>query len=214
MAFIITVANAKGGVGKSTVAYSLACYYAQRGARLGVLDEDIQQTITDNIEMCRERGEDVPVQIIDKNKLKSYQDLAESDEYDIIFIDTPPVLTTQLESIYDISDMVLIPIKPSTNDFNSLMRSIDTLHKAMERNSNMHTAIVINMAIRSSKVQQSFRSAFENEDRFHVLKTELANRVIHTKYILDTYSLFKTDDKQAQNEIAALGDEIYYMLTL
>ena len=214
MAFIITVANAKGGVGKSTVAYSLACYYARRGASVGILDEDIQQTITDNINAWEDQGTEVPVKLIDKESLTSYRALAETEEYDIVFVDTPPVLTTQLETIYDISDMVLIPIKPSTSDYNSLMRSIDTLKSAMNRNRDMMTAIVINMAVTSSKVQDSFREAFKSEDRIKVLDAELANRVIHTKYILDGYSLFDTNDKAAKAEMAALGDEIYYLLTL
>lgn len=214
MAFIITVANAKGGVGKSTVAYSLACYYAQRGASVAILDEDIQQTISDNISAWKDQEVAVPIHLIDKEQLDSYESLADLEEYDIIFVDTPPVLTTQLEGIYDISDMVLIPIKPSTSDYNSLMRSIDTLKAAMKRNKDMTTAIVINMAVKSSKVQDSFRAAFENENRIKVLKAELANRVIHTKYILDTYTLFETKDQAAKAEMSALGDEIYYMLTL
>lgn len=214
MAFIITVANAKGGVGKSTIAYGLACYYSQRGARIGILDEDIQQTITDNIDTCTERGEEIPITLIDRNSFKSYHDLAASKDLDIIFVDTPPVLTTQLERIYEISDMILIPIKPSTSDYNSLMRSIDNLKEAMEQNKSLVTAIVINMAVKSSKVQDAFRKAFEWDLRIKVLDAELANRVIYTKYILDTYSLFKTSDKSAKQEMAAVGDEIYYMLTL
>ncbi|MEO1627171.1 MAG: ParA family protein [Bacteroidota bacterium] len=214
MAFVITVANSKGGVGKSTVAYGLACYYAQRGAKVAILDEDIQQTITDNIETARDRGEEVPIYLLDKEQMSSYQKLSEESEYDIIFVDTPPVLTTQIGSIYDVSDMILIPIKPSTNDYNSLMRSIDTLKEAMDRKPDLVTSIVINMAVKSSKVQDAFRQAFEAEERIKVLNTELANRVIYTKYLLDTYTLFKTNDKLAKQEMAALGDEIYYMLTL
>jgi chromosome partitioning protein len=214
MAFVISVANAKGGVGKSTLTYSLACYFSDRGARIGILDEDIQQSITDIIEMCEDRGEEVPITIIKKADLGSYEDLATTEDLDIIFVDTPPVLTTQLGDIYDVSDMVLIPIKPSANDYNSLMRSIDTLKEAMERNPELITAIAINMAVVSSKVQYSFREAFGGEGRIKVLKAEVSNRVIHTKYILETYSLFNTKDKEAIREIAALGDEIYYMLTL
>ena len=214
MAFIITVANAKGGVGKSTVAYGLACYYARRGASVAILDEDIQQTITDNIQSWEDNGTEVPITLLKKEKIGSYELLAESEEFDLIFVDTPPVLTTQLEGIYDISDMVLIPIKPSTSDYNSLMRSIDTLKNAMNRNKNMMTAIVINMAVKSSTVQNSFREAFKAEKRIKVLDAELANRVIHTKYILDTYTLFETSDKSAKAEMSALGDEIYYLLTL
>jgi hypothetical protein len=70
------------------------------------------------------------------------------------------------------------------------------------------------MAVVSSKVQDSFREAFGGEERIKVLKAEVSNRVIHTKYILETYNLFNTKDKEAKREIAALGDEIYYMLTL
>ena len=216
MSLIITVANAKGGVGKSTIAYCLACYYSERGASCAVLDEDIQQSISDALEQFKERGDKVTVSLIDRKKLKSYKDLADTKKYpyDIIFIDSPPVLTTQLESIYDISDMILIPIKPSINDYNSLMRSKDFIKEAMDRNPNLITAIVINMVVTSSTIQDNFREAFQDEDRIKVLKTQLAQRVIYTKYPLLTHTLFKTKDTASKREMAALGDEIYYMLTL
>ena len=216
MSLIITVANAKGGVGKSTIAYCLACYYSERGASCAILDEDIQQSISDALEQFEERGDKVTVSLIDRGKLKSYKDLADTQKYpyDIIFIDSPPVLTTQLESIYDISDMILIPIKPSINDYNSLMRSRDFIKEAMDRNPDLITAIVINMVVTSSTIQNNFREAFQDEDRIKVLKTQLAQRVIYTKYPLLTHTLFKTKDTASKREMAALGDEIYYMLTL
>jgi len=214
MAFIITVANAKGGVGKSTITYGLACHYTQRGAKCAILDEDIQQTISDNMEMFDSRDDSINIDMIDKNQLDSYEALAANEDYDMILIDTPPVLTTQLGNIYDISDMVLIPIKPSTDDYNSLMRSIGTLKEVMERNENLTVAIVMNMTVASSNVQESFRKGFDDEPRIKVLNTELVNRVIHTKYKLETNSIFKTRDKEAKAEMAALGDEIYYLITL
>jgi len=215
MAFIITVANAKGGVGKSTITYGLACHYTGRGAKCAILDEDIQQTISDNIEMFIEREDPIKgIDLLDKDNFTSYQALSESENHDIILIDTPPVLTTQLGDIYDISDMVLIPIKPSTDDYNSLMRSIGTLREVMERNKDLIVAIVLNMTVASSNVQDSFREGFAGEERIKVLKTEIVNRVIHTKYKLYANSIFKTKDTGAKAEMAALGDEIYYLITL
>ena len=214
MAFIITVANAKGGVGKSTITYGLACHYTERGAKCAILDEDIQQTISDNMDMFNDRDDSIDIDLINKDKLKSYEALSEMEDYDMILIDTPPVLTTQLGNIYDISDMVLIPIKPSTDDYNSLMRSIGTLREVMKRNKNLIVAIVLNMTVSSSNVQKSFRAGFDGEKRIKVLKTELVNRVIHTKYKLYTNSIFKTKDTGAKKDMAALGDEIYYLITL
>ncbi len=214
MAFIITVANAKGGVGKSTLSYCLACYYSQRGARVAILDEDIQQTISDNIESWTDQGVEVPISLLQKDSIESYKSLSEREDFDMIFIDTPPVLTTQLGNIYDVSDMVLIPIKPSTSDFNSFMRSIDTLKEAIARNPDLVAAIVINMAVSGSSVQAAFKDHLDGEKGIRMLDTVLHQRVIHTKYLLETYSLFKTKDKEAKREMAALGDEIYYLLTL
>ena len=214
MAFIITVANAKGGVGKSTITYGLACHYTARGAKCAILDEDIQQTISDNLDMFNEREDPINIDLIDKDKLSSYKALSEMEEYDMILIDTPPVLTTQLGDIYDISDMVLIPIKPSTDDYNSLMRSIGTLRDVMKRNKDLIVAIVLNMTVSNSNVQESFRASFDDEKRIKVLKTEVVNRVIHTKYKLYANSIFKTKDTGAKAEMAALGDEIYYLITL
>ncbi len=214
MAFIITVANAKGGVGKSTLSYCLSCYYSKRGAKVAILDEDIQQTISDNIDTWTGQGVEVPITLIDKSNLGSYEELAQNEDFDMIFIDTPPVLTTQLGNIYDISDMILIPIKPSTSDFNSFMRSIDTLKEAIQRNPDLVAAIVINMAVSGSTVQEAFRKHLDGEKGIKMLDTVLHQRVIHTKYLLESYSLFQSKDKEAKREMAALGDEIYYLLTL
>ena len=81
MALVITVANAKGGVGKSTIAYCLACYYSERSASCAILDEDIQQSISDSIETFKERGDKVSIDLIDRTKLKSYKDLQDEEKY-------------------------------------------------------------------------------------------------------------------------------------
>ena len=84
----------------------------------------------------------------------------------------------------------------------------------MNKNPDLLTAIVINMAVTSSTIQDNFREAFEEEDRIKVLKTQLAQRVIYTKYPLLTHSLFKTKDTASKREMGELANEIYYMLTL
>lgn len=52
--FVILLANAKGGCGKTTLSTSLASYYAGRGRDVTLLDLDPQQSAT---QWCRQRKE-------------------------------------------------------------------------------------------------------------------------------------------------------------
>ena len=55
---IIAVTNLKGGVGKSTVARNLAVYFTEKGAKVCIVDTDLQQRTT--CDWIERRGEEVP----------------------------------------------------------------------------------------------------------------------------------------------------------
>lgn len=69
----IAICNGKGGIGKTTVALSLALAFSQTAHRVGLIDRDGQGTLS-------KIAENFP-------ELKMAQG---ADDYDIIIIDTPP----------------------------------------------------------------------------------------------------------------------------
>ena len=62
---ITVVANLKGGTGKSTVAFNLALWLAEKGGKVSVCDLDPQATLTDVIEVREEDGIEPPLKRLD-----------------------------------------------------------------------------------------------------------------------------------------------------
>lgn len=98
---VITLANAKGGAGKSTLAVLLAHALAEAGKRVALRDLDPQGTARKWIAAC---GKSIKVAMYESGK-----------EYDAVFIDTPPRLEA-LPAALAGSSVAVIVCSPSPAD--------------------------------------------------------------------------------------------------
>ncbi len=116
----ITVMNAKGGCGKSTIATSLAAYYADEGAEVVLADYDPQGSSSDWLSL---RPEDrAPIQGVAafKSGLKGV-----GRSTDVVILDAParshgPELTELLNH----TETIVMPVLPSTIDMMATTRFI------------------------------------------------------------------------------------------
>jgi len=139
---IISIANQKGGVGKTTTALNLGAGLNREGHKVLLIDLDLQTDLTIGLGLPEAgyninnvmNGRDIKKAILKmKNglnvipasvELKSTQlDLRKTDvllkalanikkEYDVIIIDTNPGMTILNINSIRASDMILIPILP------------------------------------------------------------------------------------------------------
>ncbi len=210
---IITLSHQKGGVGKSTLAFNLAAYFQKQGDACAVVDSDLQGTITEIYNNFSQDGETIAgVKLIRRDAFKDYKELLKLNQFALIVIDTPPYLSAELDSIYPISDFVLVPTKPSVKDYLAISKTITLVRAAKVVNPNVETGVVINMAVQSSKFNSIIREELEKEG-VRVLKTEVGQRVEFTRYELYAGSIFDTEDEKAQAEISALGKELFTILS-
>ncbi|MBP0493168.1 ParA family partition ATPase [Roseomonas indoligenes] len=115
MAFVVAVAQRKGGAGKSTVAANLAVALVEAGARVALADTDPQATLTrwhglrpkDAAPLAFESpsGWRVPQAVTRLGK-----------EADFVVLDTPPHADTDSRVAMRAANLVLIPLQPSMPD--------------------------------------------------------------------------------------------------
>jgi chromosome partitioning protein len=112
---IITVFSQKGGSGKTTLAAHIAVQAELTGASpVGVLDADPQESLAD---WGNDRESDTPI-VMQTSLWRLQEDvgLMRDRGMKLLLIDTPPGITPTIRSAIEVSDLVLVPVKPSPHD--------------------------------------------------------------------------------------------------
>ncbi|MEL6965322.1 MAG: ParA family protein [Pseudomonadota bacterium] len=137
-AFIISLAQSKGGVGKSTLAAQLAAACSQRGYRSKIVDVDKQGTLTAwaavRSQHVNDVAKDIDVEPGSGWRLP-YITQRLSREADLIFIDGGSGQDSDFSAMTRVADLVLIPCQPTGLDLwatkSLLMDNADLRDKAM-----------------------------------------------------------------------------------
>ena len=121
---VIAIASQKGGSGKTTLAGHLAVQAERAGAgSVALIDADPQGSLAD---WWNERENPTPV-FVHTSSQRLEQDIEDVRDLgvDLLIIDTPPAITATISDVIRVSDMVLIPTRPSPHDLRSVGRTVE-----------------------------------------------------------------------------------------
>ncbi len=123
---VISLANTKGGAGKTTAALLLASEYVRQGYRVAVLDADPQKWITNWYETG---GRDPSLTVISEVTVASLQTHIREmrDQIDFFIIDLPGQRDPLLATALGLSDHVLIPVQGCAMDAKGAAQVIELL---------------------------------------------------------------------------------------
>ena len=175
MSKVITIAQQKGGSGKTTIAANLAAVFTiKNNLSTTILDTDPQGSLGKWFITRQEK-------LKSKNTIQfktaslwgaQYEAKSLKEKSDLVIIDTPPKIDADGRPAIEVADLVLIPISPSQVDFWAT-ESIIELAKREKK----EILILINRANAKSKlIKEAVK--FVNDMKVNKAKTILGNRQI------------------------------------
>lgn len=208
---IITVATMKGGSGKSTLASCLAVHWKLRGCQPTIIDADPQRSIGRLASREKALGGVPVVEDATDDAWKTAQRLA--GERDPVIIDTPGFRSQSTLACLGITDLVLVPVKPSPFDVDRMLDTLNILINGVSGRRPIFRC-VLTQTTRDSVIAKHIRSEL-TEAGFPVLKNEMTNRVVYPESALwgATPSLIDGDGPAAR-DIAAIAKEVSNIFNL
>lgn len=171
---IITVAQQKGGAGKTTLAAHLAVAFAAANRRVAVIDIDPQQSLTQWYRLREARFGDAGAGLLLTSvsgwRLRNeVRKLAES--HDVVLIDSPPHAETEARIAVRSADLVVVPVQPSPMD---VWATRFTLEMAAQEK--VPTLLVLNRVPPRANLTEAMLVEIKAY-RSKVAKTRIGNRV-------------------------------------
>jgi len=153
---IITLMNQKGGVGKTTLALSLAARWHLMGHSVSIVDADPQQAL---VFWKKQQAENSKLAEIDVYSVKLPAEIRGSRNLksDYVIIDTPGTDKMIVRSALNTSDALLIPVQPSSLD---VQASAPTVQTALA--SGKPTAYVVNRFVSQTQLGKDVMRSLQN----------------------------------------------------
>lgn len=125
---IIGIASQKGGSGKTTLAGHLAVEAENAGAGpVALIDTDPQGSLS---EWWNARQTETPrFARTDPRRLNEGIERLRALGIKLLIIDTPPAIEATIGDVIGLSDLVLIPVRPSPHDLRAVGATVDIIEK-------------------------------------------------------------------------------------
>ncbi len=205
MPIVITIAQKKGGAGKTTLACQLAAAFASQGLRVAGIDADPQGSFS--LWRAR-RPETAPlVRLADSKRaarftistlLWGFRDTA-----DVVLIDTPPSVDSTVRGPIRAADIVVTPIQLSALDLDATLPTAELVGAAGKP-----ALFVVNRAPARARVADMIRKEIKRQG-LPLARVEIGNRTAFSESVSAGMGVTETaPSSKAADEIRAIASEI------
>jgi chromosome partitioning protein len=208
---ILTIGGIKGGVGKSMIAVNLVVIRSSKGKRVLLVDGDEQGTAGDWADQRAELGAHTPWTTV---RLKANAVRTEvkklSINYDDVIIDCGGRDTASLRAALTISDIFLIPMRPSSFDIWTVSQVSRLVQEARALNEQLLAYTFINCAGARGSDNDDAKTILSKVEGLELLSITIGLRKSFSNATGEGLGIIETKtDPKAIKEITTLHDSLY-----
>jgi chromosome partitioning protein len=208
MGHVITIAQQKGGSGKTTLAVNLAVAFARAGRSVALIDTDPQGSLGRWFMLRTDTMADPGMEFSTASAWGvSYESGKLKKAHDIVIVDTPPKADADLRPALRAADLVLVPVSASHVDLWATEGVLDLVAREGGR-----ALIVLNRAKTGTRLAEEV--ALAAADVAAIAVARLGQRIAYAETLGQGRAVADGGRSVAQDEIAALADEIAATLSL
>jgi chromosome partitioning protein len=123
---IFTVAQQKGGAGKTTLAAHLAIAFLEQGLRVAVVDIDPQESLLNWFKQRAQLDGELGPNVRAAQGWRVESEVRSlARDHDVIIIDSPPHAETEAKIAMRSADLVIVPLQPSPMDLWATGKTIE-----------------------------------------------------------------------------------------
>lgn len=207
----ITIANLKGGSGKSSTSVNLAAAIAQLDQSVVLVDADPQGSVSDWAAV-RDADKKMPFNVVAAARKTLHRDVddLQGDRQHLI-IDTPAKTAAITVSAMSAADLILIPVSASSYDLWGAEATLQKIDEVLALYPEIQVRIMMSRATVGTSIVSELQEALVNLDselpEAPLLKTVIYSRtaIAHTS---GGTTIYESRDSKAKSEYTSLADEI------
>jgi len=206
---VITIAQQKGGSGKTTLALNLAIEAVNRGLKVAVVDTDPQGSLGRWFMTRLQHHAKPDLELSTASAWGVAYEVGKLAEHvDLVVVDTPPKADSDLRPALRVADLIVVPVAASHVDLWATEGVLD-----LARRENRPALIALNRIKSNTRLGQEIAQSAAHLDAT-LAQATIANRIAYAEAPGDGKAVREMPRaKKAADEIKALYDEIMGILS-
>jgi len=202
---VITVAQQKGGSGKTTLSANLAVGFRAMGRTVALVDTDPQGSLgrwfMTRLEQNPEAAEGIEFATSSAWGI-TYECRKLADRFDVVIVDTPPKADSDLRPALRVADLVIVPVSMSHLDLWATESVLD-----LARRENREVLMVMNRTRPGTRLSGEIAGAAQKMEA-RIAESQFANRVGYAEAFGHGLSAAEGRKTPARDEVEALSAEV------